>query len=92
VPQLRLHRSIILLGSANAPWTIAYNPHYQSAPDRAKYILKNHPDAKIGILFRTTTRPRLPPNFSLGDKAATMIVAEASYELTIRPSTRRSSG
>src|SRR5438477_7616300 len=31
----------------NAPWTIAYNPNYQSeARIYAKYILKNHPDAK----------------------------------------------
>src|SRR6202163_2098209 len=37
----------------NAPWTIAYNPNYQSeARIYAKYILKNHPGAKTGILFQ----------------------------------------
>ena len=37
----------------NFPWTIAFNPNYQSeAHIYAKYILGNHPNAKIGILFQ----------------------------------------
>jgi branched-chain amino acid transport system substrate-binding protein len=37
----------------NAPWTIAFNPNYQSEGRiYAQYILKNHPDAKIGILYQ----------------------------------------
>src|SRR5882757_826532 len=70
----------------NAPWTIAYNPNYQSeARIYAKYILKNHPDAKIGILYQNDDLGRdylTGIKAGLGDKAATMIVGETSYELT----------
>src|SRR5437667_6017945 len=35
----------------NYPWTIAYNPNYVSEGRiYAKYILKEHPNAKIGVL------------------------------------------
>lgn len=70
----------------NFPWTIAYNPNYQSeAHIYAKYILANHPDAKIGILYQNDD---LGKDYvkglkdGLGAKAATMIVAEAPYELS----------
>jgi len=70
----------------NAPWTIAYNPNYQSeAHIYAKYILTNHPDAKIGILFQNDDLGRdyvTGLKAGLGDKAATMIVGETSYELS----------
>ncbi len=37
----------------NFPWTIAYNPNYQSeAHIYAKFILANHPNAKIAILYQ----------------------------------------
>ena len=37
----------------NAPWTIAFNPNYQSEGRiYAKYILQNYPNAKIGILYQ----------------------------------------
>ncbi len=70
----------------NFPWTIAYNPNYQSeAHIYAKYILQNHPNAKIGILYQNDD---LGKDYvkglkdGLGAKAATMIVAEAPYELS----------
>src|SRR6266704_3756985 len=70
----------------NAPWTIGFNPNYQSeARIYAKYILKNHPDAKIGILFQNDDLGRdyvTGLKAGLGDKAATMIVGETSYELS----------
>src|SRR5450432_3739976 len=70
----------------NAPWTIAFNPNYQSEGRiYAQYILKNHPDAKIGILYQNDDLGRdyiTGMKAGLGDKAATMIVAETSYELT----------
>src|SRR6202167_4862603 len=70
----------------NAPWTIAFNPNYQSEGRiYAQYILKNHPDAKIGILYQNDDLGRdylTGIKASLGDKAAKMIVAEASYEVT----------
>ena len=71
---------------ANYPWTMAYNPNYQSeAHIYARYILANHPNAKIGILYQNDD---LGKDYvkglkdGLGAKAAAMIVAEASYELS----------
>src|SRR5437763_3518388 len=70
----------------NFPWTIAYNPNYQAeAHIYAKYILANHPNAKIAILYQNDD---LGKDYvkglkdGLGAKAAGMIVAEAPYELS----------
>jgi ABC-type branched-subunit amino acid transport system substrate-binding protein len=67
------------------PWTIAFNPNYQSeAHIYAKYILANYPNAKIAILYQNDD---LGKDYvkglkdALGDKAS-MIVAQASYELS----------
>src|SRR5216683_1494571 len=64
----------------NAPWTIGFNPNHQSeARIYAKYILKNHPDAQIGILYQNDDLGRdyvTGLKSGLGDKAATMIVGE----------------
>src|SRR5712692_9588750 len=70
----------------NAPWTVGFNPNYQTeARIYAKYILKNYPDAKIGILYQNDDLGRdylTGIKAGLGDKAATMVVGEVSYELT----------
>jgi branched-chain amino acid transport system substrate-binding protein len=70
----------------NAPWTIAFNPNYQSEGRiYAKYILNNHPDAKIGILYQNDDFGKDYLNgirAGLGDRAATMVVAETSYEVS----------
>lgn len=70
----------------NFPWTIAYNPNYQAeAHIYAKFILANYPNAKIAILYQNDD---LGKDYvkglkdGLGAKAASMIVAEASYELS----------
>ncbi len=70
----------------NYPWTISANPSYQSeAHIYARYILANHPNAKIAILYQNDD---LGKDYvkglkeGLGAKAAGMIVAEASYELS----------
>jgi len=67
------------------PWTIAYNPNYQSEGHiYAQYILANHPNAKIAILYQNDD---LGKDYvkglkdALGAKAS-MIIAEASYELS----------
>ena len=69
----------------NFPWTIAFNPNYQSEGHiYAKYILANHPNAKIAILYQNDD---LGKDYvkgledALGAKAS-MIVAKASYELS----------
>src|SRR5215218_10647771 len=70
----------------NAPWTIGYNPNYQTEGRiYAKYILTNYPNAKIGILYQNDDLGRdyiTGLKAGLGAKAATMIVGEVSYEVT----------
>src|SRR5712675_1358806 len=70
----------------NFPWTMGYNPNYQTEGRiYAQYILKNYPNAKIGILYQNDDLGRdyvTGLKAGLGDKAAKMIVAETSYELT----------
>jgi branched-chain amino acid transport system substrate-binding protein len=69
----------------NFPWTLGFNPNYQTEGRiYGQYILKNHPDAKIGILYQNDDLGRdylTGLKAALGDKAAKMIVAEASYEV-----------
>ncbi|MGY4283543.1 branched-chain amino acid transport system substrate-binding protein [Bradyrhizobium sp. LM2.7] len=70
----------------NYPWTIAYNPNYVSEGRiYAKYILANHPNAKIGVLYQNDDMGRdylAGLKSGLGDKAANMVVGELSYEVT----------
>jgi branched-chain amino acid transport system substrate-binding protein len=70
----------------NFPWTLGFNPNY-FAEGRiyAQYILKEYPNAKVGVLYQNDDLGRDYLNgikAGLGDKAATMIVAEASYEVS----------
>ena len=70
----------------NFPWTMGYNPNYfVEGRIYGQYILKNHPDAKIGVLYQNDDLGKDYLNglkAGLGDKAEKMIVAEASYEVT----------
>jgi ABC-type branched-subunit amino acid transport system substrate-binding protein len=70
----------------NFPWTLGFNPNY-SVEGRiyGQYILKQYPDAKVGVLYQNDDLGRDYLNgikAGLGDKAAAMIVAEASYEVS----------
>ena len=52
------------------PWTMGYQPNYQTeGRTYAQYVLKNVPDAKIGILYRTTTTARTTSRASRTDSA-----------------------
>ena len=68
------------------PWTMGWQPNYQSETQiYAKYILKNKPDAKIGILYQNDDYGKdYLKGFKdgLGAKAASMIVMEESYEVS----------
>ena len=68
------------------PWTMGWQPNYQSeARIYAKYILKNMPDAKIAVLYQNDDYGKdyvKGLKDGLGAKAASMIVAEESYETT----------
>jgi ABC-type branched-subunit amino acid transport system substrate-binding protein len=54
VPQLSLATGATRFSDpANFPWTMAANPNYQTeARIYGRYILKNHPNAKIGVLYQ----------------------------------------
>jgi len=70
----------------NFPWTLGFNPNYVvEGRIYGQYILKQYPDAKVGVLYQNDDLGRDYLNgikSGLGDKAATMIVAEASYEVS----------
>ena len=70
----------------NFPWTMGFNPNYfVEGRIYGQYILKEHPDAKIGVLYQNDDLGKDYLNgikAGLGDKAAKMIVTEASYEVS----------
>jgi ABC-type branched-subunit amino acid transport system substrate-binding protein len=68
------------------PWTMGWSPNYQSEGRiYAKYILKERPTGKIGILYQNDDYGKdyvKGIRDGLGAKAASMIVGEESYETT----------
>ncbi|MCA1389968.1 ABC transporter substrate-binding protein [Bradyrhizobium sp. IC3123] len=68
------------------PWTMGWQPNYQiESIIYAKYILKNHPNAKIAVLYQNDDYGKdYLKGFKdgLGAKAASMIVIEDSYEVS----------
>jgi ABC-type branched-subunit amino acid transport system substrate-binding protein len=70
----------------NYPWTLGFNPSYfVEGRIYGQYILKNYPDAKIGVLYQNDDLGKDYLNglkSGLGDKASKMIVGEASYEVS----------
>jgi len=70
----------------NFPWTMGWQPNYQAEGQiYAKYVLKNVPDAKVGILYQNDDYGKdYVKGFKdgLGDAAKKMVVSEQSYETT----------
>jgi branched-chain amino acid transport system substrate-binding protein len=68
------------------PWTMGFNPSYQTEGRiYGQFILQNYPNAKIGVLYQNDDLGKdyvIGLKDGLGAKAASMIVAETSYELT----------
>ena len=68
------------------PWTMSLQPNYQSeARIYAKYILREKPNAKIAVLYQNDDYGKdylKGLKDGLGDKAASMIVAEDAYNVT----------
>jgi ABC-type branched-subunit amino acid transport system substrate-binding protein len=66
------------------PWTMGWQPSYQSETQiYAKYLLKEKPDAKIGVLYQNDDYGKdylKGLKDGLGAKAASMIIAEESFE------------
>ncbi len=70
----------------NFPWTMGWQPNYQTEGRiYAAHILKNSPNAKIGVLYQNDDSGKdYVKGFEdgLGDKAKTMIVSKLTYEVT----------
>ncbi|HTG08613.1 MAG TPA: ABC transporter substrate-binding protein [Bradyrhizobium sp.] len=68
------------------PWTMGWQPNYQSETQiYAKYILREKPGTKIAVLYQNDDYGKdylKGLKDGLGDKAASMIVAEESFETT----------
>ena len=68
------------------PWTMGYQPNYQTEGRiYAAYVLKNVPDAKVGILYQNDDYGKdYLKGFEdgLGDAAKKLIVMRQSYEVT----------
>jgi len=68
------------------PWTMGWQPSYQSeARIYANYILAHKPDARIAVLYQNDDYGKdylKGLKDGLGAKAATMIIAEESFETT----------
>lgn len=86
VPQLFVATGATKWGDPKKfPWTMGWQPNYQSEGRiYAYYILKNFPNAKIGILFQNDDYGKdyvKGLKDGLGAKAKTMIVSEQPYEV-----------
>ena len=70
----------------NFPWTMGWQPNFQNeARIYAKYILKEKPDARIAVLYQNDDFGKdylKGLKDGLGDKAASVIVAEEAYDVT----------
>ncbi|MDI4237722.1 ABC transporter substrate-binding protein [Bradyrhizobium sp. Arg237L] len=70
---------------ATYPWSMGWQPNnHAKGVIYAKYLLKERPNAKVAVLFQNDDfgRDHLKGfRDGLGDKAATMIVKELSYEM-----------
>jgi branched-chain amino acid transport system substrate-binding protein len=70
----------------NFPWTMGYQPNYQTEGRvYASHVLKNHPNAKIGILYQNDDYGKdYLKGFEdgLGEANKKMIVMRQSYEVT----------
>ena len=68
------------------PWTMGFQPNYQTEGRiYAQYILKNLPDAKIGILYQNDDYGkdyRKGLHDGLGEEDKKLIVMEQTYEVT----------
>jgi branched-chain amino acid transport system substrate-binding protein len=85
VPQLFVATGATKWGDPkHFPWTMGWQPSYQAEGQiYAKYLLKEKPNAKIGILYQNDDYGKdyvKGMKDGLGAKAASMIVSEQPYE------------
>jgi branched-chain amino acid transport system substrate-binding protein len=87
VPQLFVATGATKFGDYKQfPWTMGWQPPYQSEGRiYAKFLLKEKPGAKVAIMYQNDDFGKdllKGLKDGLGDKAASMIVAEESYEVS----------
>jgi len=70
----------------NFPWTIGWQPSYQSEGQiYAKWLMKEKPNARIAVLYQNDDFGKdylKGLKDGLGARAATMVIAEESYEVS----------
>ena len=67
------------------PWTMGWQPNYQSGRVYASYVIEHKQNGKIGVLYQNHDFGKdylKGLKDGLGDKAKSMIVVEAAYETT----------
>ena len=87
VPQLFVATGATKWGDPKGfPWTMGWQTNYQSEGRiYAKYLLANHPNGKVGILFQNDDYGKdyvKGLKDGLGEKAKAMIVIELPYEVS----------
>jgi branched-chain amino acid transport system substrate-binding protein len=87
VPQLFITSGAVKWGDPkNYPWTMGWLPSFQAEGGNfTKYVLRNKPDAKIGILYQNDDFGKdylRGIKAALGEQNAKMIVSEQAYETT----------
>ncbi|HKA86455.1 MAG TPA: ABC transporter substrate-binding protein [Haliangiales bacterium] len=87
VPQLFVATGADKFGDPKGnPWTMGWQPSYRiESRIYGRYVLKEKPDAKICVLYQNDDFGKdylIGLKEALGDKYATMVVKEASYEVT----------
>jgi branched-chain amino acid transport system substrate-binding protein len=87
VPQLFVATGATKWGDPeHFPWTMGYAPTYQAEGHIfARYILEHVPDARIAVLYQNDDYGKdylKGLKDGLGSKAASLIVKEATYEVT----------
>lgn len=69
----------------NFPWTMGFTPSYETEGYIARYVLRERPAAKIAIFFQNDDFGKdylKGIRRGLGDKAASMIVAEEGFDVS----------
>jgi branched-chain amino acid transport system substrate-binding protein len=85
VPQLFVATGATKFGDPQAyPWTMGWQPNYQSeARIYAKYLLQNHPNGKIGVLYQNDDYGKdILKGLKDGLGGKMQIVSEQPYETT----------
>jgi branched-chain amino acid transport system substrate-binding protein len=87
VPQLFVATGATKWGNyKDFPWTMGWQPNYQAEGHiYAQYLLKNIPNAKVGILYQNDDYGKdYVKGFKdgLGDAAKRLIIMEQTYEVT----------